>query len=124
MWFIYKLTPDSPEKKLVSTAFYMDQIDDIILYADSYTNFCKRAARLGDMLYEVKYECGARIYKVYGNLWVLMNSEGHQLKLGSFEECEDHLFCHDAEGDVSRKSMHYKDQFENCTYTAEWKEEE
>ena len=124
MWFIYKLTHDSPEKKLVSTAFYMDQIDDIILYAGRYMNFCKRAARIGDMLYEVKYECGARIYKVYGNLWVLMNSEGHQLKLGSFEECEDHLFCHDAEGDVSRKSMHYKDQFENCTYTAEWKEEE
>ena len=85
MWLIYKITPDSSQRKLVTTADNIEEASDRVLSEGGHMTFyngkwfmdCKRAVRIGDALYEVKYECGARIYKVYGNLWVLMNSESN-----------------------------------------------
>lgn len=130
MWFIYKTTPSTDKLELVTTADNIDECNDRNLsegghpafYAGKWFTDCKRCVRLGDALYEVKYCCGARIYKVYGNLWVCMDTGGHQIKLGTFEECEDHLYCYGDIEDIAREAMYYKGQFENCTYKAVWEE--
>lgn len=81
---------------------------------------CKRAVILGDSLCEVRYQ-DARIYKVYGNLWVCMYKD-KQIALGTLDECELALMNTKPDDDISRNEMIFKGQFEDCIYTATWEE--
>lgn len=127
MWIIRKKIGD--QLKLWTTSKSIDTTNDSIVSEGGHETFyngktfidCKRAVRLGDGLFMVKYISGSYIRRVYGNLWVAMLKGGKQVKLGGFEECEDELILGYGE-DAERESMHYRGQFEKCEYIATWEE--
>lgn len=124
MWVVRK------DGDLVTTAHGIQETNDLIVSEGGHPAFyngktfidCKRAVRLGDAIHEVRY-ADARIYKVYGNLWVCMYKD-KQIALGSFDECECVLMGTKPDGDIGRTEMIFKGQYEDCEYIASWEDVE